>query len=108
MALNKSGQNIRLELEGTQLIEAYPHMAQIFKDAGWFEFFTTFQGHDEQVSMIFPQNFNSFEVVIGKLLMMVTEHSIAKPCIFPLGGERWCKKETGNGVCEPVPDTRKT
>jgi hypothetical protein len=68
-------------------------MAQRFKDAGWFEFFTTFQGHDEQVSMIFAQNFDGFEVVIGKLLMMVTEHSIARACKLPIGGERWWKKE---------------
>jgi hypothetical protein len=75
------------------LLEAYPQMAQRFKDAGWFEFFTTFQGHDEQVSMIFAQNFDGFEVVIGKLLMMVTEHSIARACKLPIGGERWWKKE---------------
>jgi hypothetical protein len=74
MALKKSGQIIRLELEGTKLIESYPQMAQRFKYAGWFEFLTTFQGHDEQISMIFAQNFVGFEVVIGKLLRMVTEH----------------------------------
>jgi hypothetical protein len=37
-------------------------MAQRFKDAGWFEFLTTFQGYDEQVSMAFSQNFDGFEV----------------------------------------------
>jgi hypothetical protein len=67
-------------------------MAHRFKDVGWFEFFTTFQGHDEQVSMIFTQKFDGFEVMIGKLLMMVIGHSIAKDCRLPLGGERWWKK----------------
>jgi hypothetical protein len=43
--------------------------------------------------MIFSQNFDGFEVVIGKLLMMVTEHSIARACRFPIGGERWWNKE---------------
>jgi hypothetical protein len=53
MAPKKSGQIIRLEPEGMKLLEAYPQMAQRFKDAGWFEFFTTFQGHDEHISMVF-------------------------------------------------------
>ena len=43
--------------------------------------------------MIFAHNFHGFEVVIGKLLMMVIEHSIARACKFPVGGERWWKKE---------------
>jgi hypothetical protein len=93
MVSKKGGKIVRLEPEGTELLESYPHMAQRFKDAGWFEFFTTFQGHDEQVSMIFAQNFDGFEVVIGKLLMLVMEHSIAKACKFSIGGERWWKKE---------------
>jgi hypothetical protein len=93
MAPKKSGKIVRLEHEGTELLEAYPQMAQRFKDASWFEFFTTFQGHDEQVSMIFAQNFDGFKVVIGNLLMMVTEQSISKACKLSIGGERWCKKE---------------
>jgi hypothetical protein len=68
-------------------------MVQRFKDTGWFEFFITFQGHDEHVSMIFAQNFDGFEVVIAKLLMMVTEHSIARACKLPIRGKSWWKKE---------------
>jgi hypothetical protein len=93
MAPKKSGQIIRLEPEGTKLLEAFPQMAQKFKDAGWFDFFSTFQGHDEQISMVFAHNFDGFESVVGKLLMHVTEHSIAKACRFPVYGERWWKKE---------------
>jgi hypothetical protein len=93
MAPKKSGQIIRLEPEGTELLEAYPQMAQKFKDAGWFNFFSTFQGHDEQISMAFAQNFDGFESVVGKLLMHVTEHSIAKACRLLVYGERWWKKE---------------
>jgi hypothetical protein len=51
MAPKKSGQIIRLEPEGTEFIEAYPQMAQKFKDAGWFDFFSTFHGHDEHISI---------------------------------------------------------
>jgi hypothetical protein len=93
MALKKSGQIIRLESEGTNLLEEYPQMVQRFKDAGWFEFFTTFQGHDEHISMILAQNFDGFEAIVGKLLMMVTENSIARAYKLLVGGERWWKKE---------------
>jgi hypothetical protein len=68
-------------------------MEQRFKYVGWFDFFTTLQGHDEQISMVFTQNFDGFEAIVGKLLMLVTEHSIAKSCRFPVGEERWWKKE---------------
>jgi hypothetical protein len=67
-------------------------MVKRFKEAGWFKFLTIFQGHDEHVSMIFTQNFDGFEVVIGKLLMMVTEHSIARARRLPISGESWWKK----------------
>jgi hypothetical protein len=78
MAPKKSGQITRLERERTKLLEAFPQMAHKFKDAGWFDFFSTFQGHDEHISMTFAQNFDGFESVVGKLLMHVTEHSILK------------------------------
>jgi hypothetical protein len=61
-------------------------MAQSFRDVGWFEFLTTFQGYDEQVSMAFAKNFNGYEVEIGKLLMLVTEQSITKACRLVVGG----------------------
>jgi hypothetical protein len=53
MAPKRSGKIVILEPEGIELLEAYPQMAKRFKDAGWFKFFTTFQGHDEHVSMAF-------------------------------------------------------
>ena len=45
MAPKRSGQVARIEPEGVELLEAYPQMAQRFKDARWFEFLTTFQGY---------------------------------------------------------------
>ena len=64
---------VGLEPEGAKLLEAYPQMAHRFRDVGWFEFLTTFQGYDEHVSMEFAKNFNGYEVEIGKLLMLVIE-----------------------------------
>jgi hypothetical protein len=78
---------VRLEPEGTKLLEAYPKMAQRFRDASWFEFLTTFQGHEEQVSLVFAQNFYGYEVEINKLLMLVIEQTIAKACRLVVGGE---------------------
>ena len=78
MAPKRSGQVARIKPEGVKLLEAYPQMAQIFRDTGWFEFLTTFQGYDEQVSMEFSLNFDGHEVEIGKMLMMVIENTIAK------------------------------
>jgi hypothetical protein len=43
--------------------------------------------------MVFAQNFDGIEAIVGKLLMMVTANSIARSCKLPVGGERWWKKE---------------
>ena len=53
MAPKRSGQVVILEPEGFELLEEYPQIAQRFRDVGWFEFITTFQGYEEQVSMEF-------------------------------------------------------
>jgi hypothetical protein len=47
MVLKRSEQVVKIELEGAKILEAYPQMDQRFRDAGWFEFLTTFQGYDE-------------------------------------------------------------
>jgi hypothetical protein len=52
-----------------------------------------FQGHDERISMVFAHNFDGFGFVVGKLLMHVIKHSIAKACKLLVYGERWWKKE---------------
>jgi hypothetical protein len=44
--------------------------------------------------MIFAQNFDGFEVVIGKLLMMVTEKSMQDPANCQLGEKGGGKKST--------------
>jgi hypothetical protein len=107
MAPKRSGQIVRLEPEGTELLEAYPQMAQRFKDVGWFEFFTTFQGHDEHVSMLFAQNFDGFEVEIGKLLMLVTR-TIHRQSL-QIGSWRRTMVEKGacsHRVCQSILATR--
>ena len=93
MAPKRSRQVSIIEPKGAELLEAYPQMAQRFRDARWFEFLTTFEGYDEQVSMEFALNFDGHEVQIGKMLMPVIEKTIAKACRLVVGGERWWKKK---------------
>jgi hypothetical protein len=80
MAPKRSGQVVKLEPEGAKLREAYLHMAQRFRDVDWLEFLTTFQGHNEQVSLVFAENFDGYKVDIGKLLMLVIEKTITNAC----------------------------
>jgi len=42
---------------------------------------------------MFAQNFDGFEIVVGKVLIHVTEHSIRTACKLYVYGERWWKKE---------------
>jgi hypothetical protein len=93
MAPKRSVQVVRTEPERVELLEGYPQMAQRFRDAGRFEFLTSFQGYDDQVSMEFSLNFDGYEVEIGKMLMLVTEKKIAKACRLVIGGERWWNKQ---------------
>jgi hypothetical protein len=93
MVPKRSGQVVRLEPGGAELLKEYPQMVQRFRNVGWFEFLATFQGHNEQVFLAFAHNFNGYEVEIRKLLMLVTEQTIAKDCRLVVRGERWWKKE---------------
>jgi hypothetical protein len=60
MAPKRSGQVVKLEPKGDEILKDYPYMAQRFIDVGWLEFLTTFQGHDEHVSMDFALNFDGY------------------------------------------------
>jgi hypothetical protein len=93
MVLKRSGQVVRIELEGVKLLEAFPQMDQRFRNAGWFDFLATFQGYDEQFSMEFALNFYGHKVEISKMLMLVIEQTITKACGLVVGGERRWKKE---------------
>jgi len=68
-------------------------MAHKLKDSCWFNFFATFQSHDEQISMTFAHNFDDFKYMVKKILMHMIEHSIAKSYRLPVYGKRWLKKD---------------
>jgi hypothetical protein len=42
--------------------------------------------------MMFAHKFDGFEIVVGKVLIHVTKHSIMTACRLSVYGERWWKK----------------
>jgi hypothetical protein len=92
MTTKKGGQVLRLEPEGIELLESFPDIMDKFIQGEWFKFCCTFQGHHEEILMLFAKNFNGFQTQVGNVIIHVTEHSIAATCRFPIKGERWWKK----------------
>jgi hypothetical protein len=43
--------------------------------------------------MMFSQNFDGFEIVVGKVLIHVTKNSIGTTCRLLIYGKGWWKKE---------------
>jgi hypothetical protein len=75
-----------------ELLEAYPEVKTNFKNAGWYEFVTTFQGNNEKISMLFKQNFDGYETLIDNVLISITEYYIPSTYKLYLYGQKWWKK----------------
>jgi hypothetical protein len=92
MSPKKGGRILRLEPEGIELLEACPEIMEKFIQGEWFKFCCAFQGHHEEISMLFAKNFDGFQTQVGDVIIHVTEHSIATACRFPVkvkdGGRR--------------------
>jgi hypothetical protein len=88
MSPNKVGRILRLEPEGIELLEACLEIRQKFVQGEWFKFCCAFQGHHEEISMLFAKNFDGFQTQVGDVIIHVTEHSIVATCRFPVKGER--------------------
>jgi hypothetical protein len=56
--------------------------------------------------MEFAQNFDGFEYVVGKRLMHVNEHSIAKSYRFQVWGKMVEEGECGHGFWKLVSNSR--
>lgn len=52
-------------------MENGPKACQIFKDAGWFEFFQRLEGSDEEISMEFVKNLERNQMEARGLKMEV-------------------------------------
>jgi hypothetical protein len=84
--------NSSIRTRGIELLEACPKIMEKFIQGEWFKFCCTFQGHHEEISMLFANNFDGFQTQVGDVIIHVTEHSIAVTCHLPVKGERWWKK----------------
>ena len=93
MVPKKSGQVTRLEPEGIEFLETYSNISQRFRRAGWFNFCSMLQGYHEKISLMFAHNFDGFTIMVGKVFIHVTEHSIGTTCRISVYGEIWWKKE---------------
>jgi hypothetical protein len=93
MACKKRRKVTQLELEGVEFLETYLDISQRFIMEGWFNFSPMLHGYHEKISLIFSQNFDGLETMVGKVLIHVTEHSIRTTCRLSMYGERWWKKE---------------
>jgi len=58
------------------------------------DFFSTFQGQDEKVSIIFAHNFDGFETFVGRVLIHIIDHFIETRSRLPIYRQMWWKKET--------------
>jgi hypothetical protein len=59
--------------------------------ARWGPFFSSLQGHDDDISMQFAVGFDGEIEHVGYLNFVVTEESIAAATKLPRMGDRWFK-----------------
>jgi hypothetical protein len=73
---------------------AIPEFAQcreVFLHVGWGPFLSSFQGHDDCLSMQFAVGFDGRIAHVGSLNFAVTEESIVAATKIPRMGDRWFK-----------------
>ena len=59
---------------------------------GWFQFFSHFNGHDDDVSLQFANTFNGNQAQIGDLMLVISDQTISRTTGLPMEGEKWFKK----------------
>jgi len=80
MSQKKGGWVLRLEPKGIKLLEAFPDIIKKFKQGECFKFCCTFQGHHEEISMLFSKNFDEFQTQVGNVIIHVTKNLIEATC----------------------------
>ena len=79
----------RQVLENTPAFQA---SKTLFSANGWFPFFNSFNGYDDDVSLHFAKTFDGNQAQIGDLTLLVFDQSISKATGLPMEGEKWFKK----------------
>jgi hypothetical protein len=60
MSPKKGGRVFSLEPKGIELLESFLEIMEKSINGEWFYFFCTFEGHHEEFSMMFANNFDEF------------------------------------------------
>ena len=64
---------------------------KMFLQEGWGPFLHLFQGHDDEISLIFSKGFDGKMDRVGSIVFPVTEESIQVAKKLPQKGARWHK-----------------
>ena len=64
---------------------------ELFLQEGWGKFLYRFQGHDDEISLIFSKGFDGNMAHVGSLVFPITEDSIVVAMKLPRKGARWHK-----------------
>ena len=84
----KGGPLQGIEPSTIDIFEAYPDIAQGFKDVGWYHLCTSLKGYHKHVALTFSKTFDGDEETIGELVLYVLECTIASSCNLIIEGER--------------------
>jgi hypothetical protein len=83
------GPIVRVEPEGVALLDAYPSCRVIFKAGGWYDYCRGLSRHHPTVTGTFTKGFDGEKDRFKKMVLRVTEDSIAKVTSLPTYGEKW-------------------
>ena len=67
----------------------FPKCAELFRTAGWFNFFERIDGFNPEVSYLFSQNFINETVTFSTLRFELTKGLIVEAICVPTDGESW-------------------
>ena len=74
-------------------MENYQKAYQIFKDAGWFEFFQRLEGSNKVIAMEFANNLKRNQTKVRGLQLEVTKEVISHVMTLPIEGKRWFNRK---------------
>jgi hypothetical protein len=82
------GSIVRNEPATTALLEHYPAAYEIFRQAGWLNYFHRLQGYNEQQVLQFARNLQEDYSVVEGVRISVTEEDIAEVSGLPMNDTR--------------------
>jgi hypothetical protein len=86
--VSMGGAVVRKEPATTTLLKHYPTTYQIFKQAGWLNYFSRLQGYNEPQVLYFTRNFQENHSVVTGIRISVTKQDISTVSGLPMDGTR--------------------